>query len=453
MATTRLLWHFCVVVAVSTFASRALAQCPPQRLTSPSDFAGDFGDWVVMNDRHLIVGDSLDHTLCGDVFCANGYAWAYQRDADGEWVFTQRLEPASLGWSWGFGRAVALDGDRALITRGLGLDCNMVFEFEFDGERWVEIGPICVPPLTGVSGAGVLLRDDVALVQTLSGLLVYEGGGGIWTLIDQLSNPSGTSEPSAFGVAFDLDDDWLVIGASNERFTEPNGGAAYVYRRLPGGGLELAQKLVAPDISIGPRFGASVALEGDTLIIGGYLSDRTFTQQGAVYVHELVDGEWVLRQELTHSEPESRDAFGISLVLEGDTLLVGAFLDDTPLTFGSVYLFERGADEQWREVRAVLPDQPAVRYGSGLALSNGIAAIGARDTLVSGESAGSVDIFDLSCFLCSPDLDSDGVLTIFDFLTFLNLFEDGDAAADFDGDGELTLFDFLEFQTAFDAGC
>lgn len=50
-------------------------------------------------------------------------------------------------------------------------------------------------------------------------------------------------------------------------------------------------------------------------------------------------------------------------------------------------------------------------------------------------------------------LDADGILTSFHFLTFLNLFQDGDAQADFDGDGVLTVLDFLAFQTAFDVGC
>jgi len=54
---------------------------------------------------------------------------------------------------------------------------------------------------------------------------------------------------------------------------------------------------------------------------------------------------------------------------------------------------------------------------------------------------------------CLADLDGDGVLTIFDFLEFQNLFDAGDPIADFDGDGSLTLFDFLAFQNAFDAGC
>lgn len=54
---------------------------------------------------------------------------------------------------------------------------------------------------------------------------------------------------------------------------------------------------------------------------------------------------------------------------------------------------------------------------------------------------------------CRADLDGDGVLTLFDFLAFQNLFSVGDLAADFDGDGSLTLFDFLAFQNEFAAGC
>ena len=54
---------------------------------------------------------------------------------------------------------------------------------------------------------------------------------------------------------------------------------------------------------------------------------------------------------------------------------------------------------------------------------------------------------------CRADLDGDGSLTIFDFLTFQNLFDSGDLTADFDGDGSLTIFDFLAFQNEFDAGC
>ncbi|MEQ9096239.1 MAG: integrin alpha [Phycisphaerales bacterium] len=70
------------------------------------------------------------------------------------------------------------------------------------------------------------------------------------------------------------------------------------------------------------------------------------------------------------------------------------------------------------------------------------------------EDAGSTYIiYGRKLTFCPPDLDGDGELTIFDFLTFQNLFDLMDPRADFDGDGDLTIFDFLAFQNAFDAGC
>ena len=54
---------------------------------------------------------------------------------------------------------------------------------------------------------------------------------------------------------------------------------------------------------------------------------------------------------------------------------------------------------------------------------------------------------------CYGDFDSDGALTIFDFLAYQNAFSLGRASADCDQDGALTIFDFLCFQNAFARGC
>jgi hypothetical protein len=56
-------------------------------------------------------------------------------------------------------------------------------------------------------------------------------------------------------------------------------------------------------------------------------------------------------------------------------------------------------------------------------------------------------------FECYPDLDDDGELSLFDFLAYVNLFNEGDEGADCDADGDLTLFDFLCYTNAFNAGC
>lgn len=102
------------------------------------------------------------------------------------------------------------------------------------------------------------------------------------------------------------------------------------------------------------------------------------------------------------------------------------------------------ADGTWSQAAELVPDLFAVDAGVDVTLL-------ADQAVVGGEN--SVHVFDLSCILRRPDLDANCTLTVFDYLTFLNHFQDGDAQAGFDGVSEFTAFDFLAFQTAFDAGC
>ena len=145
--------------------------------------------------------------------------------------------------------------------------------------------------------------------------------------------------------------------------------------------------------------------------------------------------------------------------LDGDLLLVQARGRRDGTSSGKVFRFERDAAGHWYEIGQLVPNPPVYASSYGWAMASaggasGMALVGAHDDVtLPADQYGAAYFFDLACNPCPPDLDLDGALTIFDFLTFLNLFEDGEAAADFDGDGELTIFDFLAFQTAFDAGC
>ncbi|MEO1009008.1 MAG: M14 family zinc carboxypeptidase [Planctomycetota bacterium] len=78
----------------------------------------------------------------------------------------------------------------------------------------------------------------------------------------------------------------------------------------------------------------------------------------------------------------------------------------------------------------------------------------AYDTRTGSLVEAGVDDVSIEIEGCTPhpaDLDLDGELTLFDFLLFQNLWEDGDPRADLDGDGAFTLFDFLEFQNLFES--
>ena len=429
-------------------AGVAPGQCPRQTIVSPSDDARSFGR-VRLNDRHLLISDNSEHSLCGSPFCGNGMVYAYERDTDGQWTLRQTIAPSDLAPSFQFGSSLALDGDRALISAArLGSGEPAIYEFVYDGEQWVEMAT-----LVGFAGIGRLSQDTALAPGGLDDVFVLGFDGEAWEVVDYLRNPDKPVGRSGFGSSRSMSDEWIVIGATSEDIVAPNGGAAYVYRRLPGGGLEYTQKLVAPDVLEGPRFGSDVEIQGDELFISARLSDRDFSSQGVVHVYRLRDGVWEPTQEITHAQPEPSDQFGTALSVYGDRLAIYAYGDITPERGRGVnYIFERDADGRWVQAASVYSAEPTYPYGGGMLWGNTL-AVGSLDALVGGEPTGAVDVFDLSCLLCPADLDADGTLTVFDFLLFFNLFDAGDPIADFDGDGELTLFDFLAFQTAFDAGC
>ena len=143
----------------------------------------------------------------------------------------------------------------------------------------------------------------------------------------------------------------------------------------------------------------------------------------------------------------------MALDVHGQHLVAGSVRDATPLSGGAAYMFNRQADGRWEFAGDLFPTIGTFQFAGTVRLWGTSAAIGSPGAIIGEEPVGAVEVFDLVCKVCRPDLDHDGALTLFDFLTFLNAFAAGDMLADFDGDGDLTLFDFLAFQTAFALGC
>ena len=97
-------------------------------------------------------------------------------------------------------------------------------------------------------------------------------------------------------------------------------------------------KLMASDGATEDRFGSAIALDGDTAIVGAHLDDIGGTMmQGSAYVFTRTGGVWTQQQKLTANDPIAGAAFGETVALEGDTALLGA----PSLASKSVYVFTR----------------------------------------------------------------------------------------------------------------
>ncbi len=133
---------------------------------------------------------------------------------------------------------------------------------------------------------------------------------------------------------------------------------------LPGGAeatvLSEVRKLTASDAQTFDLFGVSVAVAGDTAIVGAYLEDTGGSDTGAAYVFQRDQGgpgNWGEVTKLTASDAQDGDLFGWSVAVSGDTAVVGAFREDAGgdffSNFGAAYVFERNQDgpNNWGEVK------------------------------------------------------------------------------------------------------
>ncbi len=103
-------------------------------------------------------------------------------------------------------------------------------------------------------------------------------------------------------------------------------------------GNQLA-KFTASDAAAGDLFGFSVAISGNTALVGARWDDDGGPKSGSAYLFDVTTGNQIAK--LTADDAATDDIFGFSVAISGNTALVGAFRDDDGGSdSGSAYLFE-----------------------------------------------------------------------------------------------------------------
>jgi hypothetical protein len=368
----------------------------------------------------------------------------------------QTIVPPDVSLYDFFGSSLDVDGDRLIVgSTGAGAGLGYVYEVE-DGQ-WIETARLEAP--AGVIerfGLATYLSGDAALIKAVNPAAVfqYERRDEGWQLVGIVEPQDPLTFDDCFGCAGAARADWIFLSAYYDDSVSHEGGSVFAFRKRPDCSFEFVQKIQEAGTR---RFGIGIDFDGQTLAIGASLTERDVEFQGVLYTYAFDGERWGLEQEVTHADPDRLDQFGSTVVVRGDRMLLGAIGDTSPPSVaGRVYQFVRNTEGVWVEAGTLEINPPVIarNYGVTMAMAEERALIGAsREVDELFRDIGAAYFFDLSCGSCTPDLDLDGSLTIFDFLLFSNLFQDGDAQADFDGDGELTLFDFLAFQSAFDGGC
>src|SRR5262245_6480268 len=302
----------------------------------------NFGGAMAISGDTVVVGARFHD---GEAGIDQGTAYVFVRSGGGAWTQQQKLEPSFAAENSRFGASVAISGDTAVV---------------------------------GAPG------DPGELGLQQGSAYVFVRSGGVWSEQRKLE-ASDPAQFDSFGSSVAISDDTIVVGAVSASGAQNNDqGAAYVFVRSSGGAWTQTQKLEVsvPDARFANSFGDSVAISGDTLVIGApnYFDGAAGFGQGAAYVFVRSGGIWSEQQILLASDPGPFELFGDSVAISGDTVVVGASFGTGAVDpqQGTAYVFVRNGVVWTQQQKLEAPDAAAiVRFGDSVAISGDTVVVGA----------------------------------------------------------------------------
>lgn len=332
------------------------------QIIAPSDSQADdcFGCSIAMSGSTALVGASGRDK-------SRGAAYVFVRSGS-RWLEQQRLDDANGHPGDQLGRAVALDGDTALVTahhpgRGAAV-------FVRSGTSWTEqqtLFPSDGAP-DGGFGFSAALSGDTALVGYVDpfaagAAYAFVRSGSTWTEQQKLA-PDDTADGDEFGSALALSGDTALVGAWNGM----GRGAVYVFTRSAGVWTQ-QQKLTVSGFPLADGFGTALAIDGDTAVVGALGADYVLVRSGAT---------WKEQQKLV---PNEQFAYpGTRVALAGGTVLGGGRIGYGLQVVGAAFVFEP-VGTSWKEQPTLAPVESDISiYDAPVALRPGLALVGGRQS-------------------------------------------------------------------------
>ncbi|NBB73716.1 MAG: hypothetical protein GVY35_08565 [Bacteroidetes bacterium] len=242
-----------------------------------------------------------------------------------------------------------------------------------------------------------MLHRLLPIVFLLLGALVLTPGSsagqrvvGQWTL-----QPADPAPELRFGRSVAVAGDVVVVGAPGDTTNGPKAGAVYVFERMSDQWVQT--KLVPPDGAPDARFGWKVAIEdGRIAVAAPWAPNPVAGRSGTVYLYEKTGGAW--RHELLRvSDPAVEGQIGRGLAMAGGRIVAGAPYDRTVHGdgAGSLVVFEQTADGWSSETLVPAQGSPEAWFGLTVTATADRIAAGAYHTRqASGPEAGAASVFE-----------------------------------------------------------
>ncbi len=250
-------------------------------------------------------------------------------------------------------------------------------------------------------------KDSSGIGNDVGKAYIYVRSGSAWNIQDSLI-ASDAAAGASFGYSVDIDGDYAIVGAPfwDSTGVITNVGKAFIYIRT--GSTWNEQSVLKPSYrGTDAVFGFSVAINGLYAVVGAKKDDEIAFRAGAAYVFFRQGSIWSEQEKLLGSEHEQNDRFGNSVSISGNTILVGVWYDDGEepdfqgggfnpdrRNSGAAYVFTR-TGTVWSEQYILRPPNPVEVgwFGYSVSIDGDYAIIGTPASGTVPPSTGSAYIF------------------------------------------------------------
>jgi hypothetical protein len=370
------------LVALVCFGLSPVASADPvfsieTKLTASN--ALSFGHDVAISGDTAIVGAPLDGGGSAYVFVRNGGMWSQQQK-----LIASDAESADL-----FGDSVAISGDLAVVGASRDDPPNFsgsAYVFVRAAGVWTQEQKLLASDRSAGDEFGISVAIDgetIVVGADTSGSFsgsayVFVRNGGMWTEQQKLT-AADAPVGALFGSSVAISGDTAVIGARLDGTLGFDAGSADVFVRS-GAAWSQQQKLIANDAAFDSQFGNSVAISGDRALVGAFRADAPASNSGSAYLFVRSGSAWAQEQKLIASDAAADQGFGFFVDVDGDIAVIGSYLPIVPGQLGSAYAFIRSAGTWIQQQKIVSSDiQPGDGFGISVALSDTTLVVGSVD--------------------------------------------------------------------------
>jgi hypothetical protein len=331
--------------------------------------------WAVSVNGDYAAVSATEDTL--NATTTSGSVYVYHR-VNGNWVLEARILAPDAASGDEFGYTVCLAGDDLIVGavakhNGAVNYQGAAYVFHRNGQNWPLQQKLLASDGTANAffGGEVEISGNTAIVGahgtkvgnniSQGAVYVFTRNGAVWTQQAKLLADDGAAE-AYFGTSASLDGDFMAIGASSAKTNGVTHGAVYIFVKV--GNTWLQQKKVLSNSPLGGgRFGLSVSLHNDLLVVGAPSEKYAATQAGVVHVYRRSGSSWIHSHTLFPVSEEYDTRFGTTVLVRDGYIFVSSPRERVgDISPGMVHVYK--ADENSVRImkRITMPDATSDIY-------------------------------------------------------------------------------------------